>query len=142
MPRAPDSVAVRTGDRLRVEVAADRAGYLCVFNVGPTGNLDLLYPPGLEPGTIEAGRPLGILDVELSPPVGKERLVALWSRAPLPLDVKELLSLAEGQEATRAVHATRDIKRVQASVQHLRPEEWQATVLELNHHPKTQESAP
>jgi hypothetical protein len=141
VPRAPRGIDVRTGDRLRVEVEADRDGYLSVLNVGPTGNLNLLYPVGPEPATIEAGRALRLLDVELSPPAGRERLLALWSRSPLPLNLEELLSLVEGKEADKATNATRDLKRVQASVQQLRPEEWHATVLELTHHP-VEENAP
>jgi hypothetical protein len=107
-----------------------------VFNVGPTGNLNLLYPA--EPSTpapVEAHRPLHILDVELTPPTGRERLFALWSRAPLPLRLEEMLSLAEkgAVPGSGAYRATRDMVRVQESVRQLSPAEWQAAVLELNH---------
>ena len=44
VPPSPDQVRLRTGDRVRVEVSANRPGFLTVFNVGPTGNLNLLYP--------------------------------------------------------------------------------------------------
>ena len=43
-PGRPTRSAVRTGDQMRVEVVADRAGYLTVFNVGPAGQLNVLYP--------------------------------------------------------------------------------------------------
>ena len=44
VPRAPDQVSLRTGDRVRIEVVADQPGYVAVFNIGPGGNLNLLYP--------------------------------------------------------------------------------------------------
>jgi hypothetical protein len=63
---------------VRVEVLADREGYVTVFNVGPSGDLNLLYldaPPAPEaPPTLCASQPLHVLDVELRPPTGRERL--------------------------------------------------------------------
>jgi hypothetical protein len=75
------------------------------------------------------------MDLELAPPVGRERLFALWTRKPLPLRPDELLSVAERGELPLSgpARATRDVKRVQEAVQQLQPEEWHATVLELNH---------
>jgi hypothetical protein len=69
----------------------------------------------------------------MTPPAGTERVVAVWSRAPLSL--KELRSLT-GKSIEGVSHqymATRDMKRVQESVQDLRPEDWHAVVLELHH---------
>ena len=63
VPTPPDQVRLRTGDRVRIEAVADRAGYLTVFNVGPTGHLNLLYPETLSadaPAPVEAHRPLNI----------------------------------------------------------------------------------
>src|SRR5260370_5836674 len=40
VPSAPEQVGLRTGDRVRIEVVADRKGYFTVLNVGPTGNLN------------------------------------------------------------------------------------------------------
>src|SRR5207344_856748 len=37
VPPPPASLRLRTGDEVEVEVIADRAGYLTLFNVGPTG---------------------------------------------------------------------------------------------------------
>jgi hypothetical protein len=54
VPAAPVRVRLRTGDRVRVEAVADRSGYLAVFNVGPAGQLNLLYPEG--PPAPEPGR--------------------------------------------------------------------------------------
>jgi hypothetical protein len=136
VPPPPERVDVRTGDRLRVEVEADRPGFVTVFNVGPTGNLNLLHPAELsDPAPVEAHRPLHVPDVELTPPAGRERLLALWSRVPLPLRPEELLSLAERGEVPGSgpYRATRDMVRVQESMRRLSPEEWHAVVFELDH---------
>jgi serine/threonine protein kinase len=143
VPPEPERADVRTGDRVRIEVETDRPGHVTVFNVGPTGNLNLLYPADL-PATaaVAAGRPLHVLDIELTPPAGQERLFALWSRTPLPLRLGELLGLAEEGRlpVPGPYRATRDMKRVQESVEHLAPEDWQAAVLELNHLPPVEAS--
>jgi len=139
VPPSPDQVLLRTGDRVRLEVLADQPGFVVVFNVGPTGNLNLLYPAGPDSGKtprVEANRSLHILDVELTPPAGRERLVAIWSREPLPLRLKELLGLAERDQALPSVayRATRDMVRVQQSLRIIRPEDRRTLVLELGHH--------
>jgi serine/threonine-protein kinase len=135
VPGEPERVGARTGDRLRIEVETDRAGYVTVFNVGPTGNLNRLYPAVAAPATVAAREPLHIVDIELTPPVGRERLFALWSRVPLALRLDQLRNLAERGEipVTEPYRATRDMVRVQESVGRLGPEDWNATVLELNH---------
>jgi serine/threonine protein kinase len=136
VPKAPSQIELRTGERVRIEVMTDRAGFVTVFNVGPTGNLNLLYPPSAGAGEcLPAGQPLHILDVELTPPTGRERLFALWSRTPLPLRLDELLSLAERGHlpGSSAYRATRDMVRMQESVNRLAPEDWHAVVLQLDH---------
>jgi hypothetical protein len=142
VPKPPDQVRLRTGERVRVEAVADRAGYLTVFNVGPAGHLNLLYPDTLSadaPAPAEAHRPLSIPDVEMTPPAGRERLFAVWTRQPLSLRLDQLHSLVEPTEgkspASRPYVATRDMKRVQQSVQQLRPEDWHSEALELDHGP-------
>ena len=142
VPPSPDQVRLRTGDRVRIEVGSDRPGYLTVFNVGPTGTLNLLYPDGDPqhaslPPSIERNRPMRIVEVEMSPPAGRERLFAVWTRQPLPIRLDQLHSLVERKNgdspASRPYVATRDMKRVQQSVQQLQPEDWHAVVLELDH---------
>jgi serine/threonine protein kinase len=137
VPAQPQRVTLHTGDRVRLEVAASHSGYVTVFNVGPSGNLNLLYPADLSAGSapLEADRPLHILDVELTPPVGHERLFALWTRRPLPLRPDELRSLVEQGPADGLgpYRATRDMVRVQQSVQQLSPEDRHVVVLELDH---------
>ena len=41
VPKQPVQVRLRTGERIRIEVTADRDGFVVVFNVGPTGDLNL-----------------------------------------------------------------------------------------------------
>ena len=138
VPASPDRVELRTGDRVRLEVVADQPGHVTVFNVGPTGNLNLLYPPSPEqaPPLLPANEILHILDVELTPPAGNERLFALWTRHPLPLRLDELRSLAESGSLSQspAYQATRDMARVQQSVERLPASDRHAIVLELDHH--------
>jgi serine/threonine protein kinase len=140
VPREPDRVELRTGDVLRVEAEADRAGFLTVFNVGPTGNLNALLPaePGRGPEAVEPGRPVPVLDVELTPPAGRERLFALWTREALRLERDELRRLAEEGElpVSEPYRATRDMTRIQELVGRLGPSDWQAAVLELDHCPR------
>jgi serine/threonine protein kinase len=142
VPPQPLRANVRTGDRVRIEVEMDRPGHVTVFNVGPTGNLNLLYPVELPAAAVAADRPLHILDIELTPPEGQERLFALWSRPPLPLRLGELLGLVEEGRlpVPGPYRATRDMKCVQQSVAQLAPDDWQATVLELNHLPPVEVS--
>ena len=139
VPPLPARAGVRTGDRVRIEVEADRDGFVTVFNVGPAGQLNLLYPEPASadaaPPPLAANRPLHVLDVALTPPAGVERLFAVWSRAPLPLSAEELFRMARGDRevVSPSYRATRNMERVQASVQQLRPEDWRAVVLELDH---------
>ena len=114
VPPVPDRVTLSTGDRVRVAVAADRPGHLVAFNVGPTGRLNLLLPPTFADGPLTAR-------VELTPPAGRERLVALWTRDPLPL-------AGHGEH-----EATRAMGRVEEVLGEMPGESWRAAVLELDH---------
>jgi serine/threonine protein kinase len=138
VPPRPVCVTLHTGDRVRLEVEADRAGYVTVFNVGPAGALNLLYPTDLatDVQAVEPNRPLHILDVELTPPTGIERVFALWTRERLPLRPEEMLRLAEqgGVAGSGPYRATRDMERIRRSLQQLHPEDRCAVVLEVDHH--------
>jgi hypothetical protein len=136
VPPLPERVGLRTGDRVRIEVLTDRAGFVTVFNVGPTGQLNLLYPePGstAEPVPVPAHQPLHVLDVALTPPAGDERLFAVWSRVPLPLQQAVELTRGDHDLVSASYRATRNMERVQQSVRQLRREDWHAVVLELDH---------
>jgi serine/threonine protein kinase len=135
VPKPPDQVRLRTGDRVRVEVVASRPGYVTVFNVGPAGHLNLLYPDDLSspaPAPIEALRPLCILDVEMTPPAGRERLFAVWSRRPFPPDALPALA-NRGAAVSAPYRATRDMKRVQMSMDRLDRQDGHAVVVEVEH---------
>ncbi len=137
VPAEPARLELHTGDRLRVEILADQAGHVTVFNVGPTGNLNLLYPatPGQGAPRVEGNEVLHLRDVELTPPAGKERLFALWTREPLPLRLEELRGLAGqgGGPWSSAYQATRDMARVRRSLEQLPPAGRHVVVLELDH---------
>jgi serine/threonine-protein kinase len=134
VPPLPERVGVRTGDRVRIEVLADRDGFITVFNVGPTGQLNLLHPePAALAAAVRAGLPLHVLDVAMTPPAGRERLFAVWSREPLHLSPEEFFRLAQHGGVSAPYRATRNMERVQESVRRLRREDWHAVVLELDH---------
>jgi hypothetical protein len=106
--------------------------------------LNLLHPDG-DPASAPAappgapGRLVHVVDAEMAPPAGRERLVAVWSVRPLPLRLDQLHGLV-GQDggrtaASRRYATTRDIRRVEQAVQQLRPEDWHAVVVELDHEP-------
>jgi hypothetical protein len=79
-----------------------------------------------------------VVDVELTPPAGRERLFAVWTREPSPLRPDQLRSLAGGEQGvgSRPYRATRDMKRVQQSVQQLPSDDRSVVVLELDHGPR------
>jgi hypothetical protein len=128
VPRPPEQVALRTGDRVRIEVVSDRAGHVTVFNVGPTGDLNLLYPdeaPAATPPTIQAGVPLHVADVAMEPPAGRERLFAVWTRRRLALQAQQLQGIADRAEipVSGPYQATRNMVRVKQAVGQLPPED-------------------
>jgi hypothetical protein len=126
VPDDPDRVTLRTGDRARIDVVCDREGCLTVFNVGPAGTFNLLYPDDLaRPQRHPGGTPLRVVNVLLTPPAGRERLYAVWSRAPLS---REHLT-----DLGRPGVAVRDMQKVQEAVDELPAEDWHAVLLVLDH---------
>lgn len=135
VPPRPSQTRVRTGEPLRLEVAANRSGYLAVLNVGPTGNLNLLYPV-VEYGDssiVAANRAVRIDDLLLAPPAGKERMFAVWSSRPLPVSANELRGLTEAEDGSRASRSSRDIVRMRRVVGEMGVTECQVVVLEVEH---------
>ncbi|MFO0879813.1 MAG: serine/threonine-protein kinase [Gemmataceae bacterium] len=135
VPEGPESLLVRTGDRLRIEVEVTRPGHVSVFNVGPTGNLNRLCPAavGAHPTPINPGPRLRIGETLLTPPTGPERLVAVWSRRPLTVRLEDVLGQATAPAPARA---TRDIALLEESVAELAPDDWHVAVVELDHQPE------
>lgn len=120
LPDSPDRVCPRTGTRVRLEVSCDRPGYVLVFNVGPTGRINLLYPfHASETGSLLAPGALSIGEIELTPPAGRERLYAVWSVSPL----------------SDPHTPFPDMKRLQEALALRHPEHWHAILLELDHQP-------
>jgi hypothetical protein len=83
---------------------------------------------------VRGGEVRAVGDLELTPPAGPERLVALWCRRQPELSLAQLASLVGGPAlVSRPYLATRDVMRVQQAVQRLAPDEWHARVVELDH---------
>jgi hypothetical protein len=132
VPPAPPKVELHTGDRVCIDIVADREGYVTVYNIGPRGGLNLLHPddPASLPPRLQAGQTLRLTDIVLTPPTGQERVFAVWTRQASTLD--RLLTLALPPGSTAGSQATRDLQRVKSSLD--RPStEWHVTVLELLH---------
>ena len=137
VPVAPERVSLTTGDRIEIATTVDCDGYVWIFNIGPTGRLNLLHPHEFDHvDGVSAAQPLHVRDIELTSPAGRERLFALWTRNALMLRPNDLLTIDDntGDPTTSPQYrATRDMKTVRQSLQRLRPEDWYAIVLELDH---------
>ena len=139
LPPSAELLVVSTGDRLRVEVSASSAGYLTVLNVGPSGDLNYLYPtkPGDAGPPVAVGEVIQVADVTAEPPYGRERIFAVWTRAIWPLEPSEWLSLAEHGRApvSGPYRATRNLVRARDRIGSLKPSDWHAVVIALDHRP-------
>ena len=133
-------VRLCTGDRVRIEVNADRQGFILIFNVGPTGQLNLLYPDEPTPAVpmlpIDAHTPLNVLEVEMTPPAGREQLFALWCTKPRLFSPQELLRLGKGEGLShpRQLGSDPSLGQDADPLQQLPWGPWFLTTLELNHH--------
>ena len=74
----------------------------------------------------------------MTPPAGPAHLFAVWTRQPLSLRLDQLHGLVERKNGdaptSRPYVATRDMKRVQKSVQQFLPKDWHVVVLGLDHY--------
>jgi serine/threonine protein kinase len=135
--RGPRQVVLYTGERIRLEASISEPGYLTVLNLGPTGNLHLLYPlpaqDGVLPTLLAAQQTIRILEMELTPPAGTEKVFALWSRVPLTGSPRALLELARSAERASPV---RDLRPEDRSTGKARPEGLHLAALELDHRPR------
>lgn len=142
VPRTPDQVQIHTGDCVRIEATVDQPGFLVVFNIGPTGNFNLLYPDELPAHdslpNVRANHPLQVLDVMMTPPIGHERVVAIWSRKPLNMSLDAMYGHVQENAifTSQSYLATRDMKRLRKSICELPTDQWQVAVLELEHQPQ------
>jgi hypothetical protein len=126
VPVDADRLEVRTGDRVRLEAEVSHDGFVSVFNIGPAGNFNLLYPDDVgRAGFVRARCPVPIVDVQLTPPAGRERLYAVWSRVPLSL--AHLLRVAE------RLPGPGELARVQEALTQRSAADWHAVMLEVEH---------
>jgi serine/threonine protein kinase len=138
VPDRPVSAIVRTGDILRIEALANRDGYLSVYNLGPTGNLNKVYPVGSPESVQKASRIVArqvvhIADVEIVPPSGRERLFAIWSPRPLEDNTAIHIVVAHEPIESAARRATRDMRRLNQSLQEAA--DCMTVVVEVEHVP-------
>jgi serine/threonine protein kinase len=127
--------AVRTGDLVRLEMTADKDGYLTVLNLGSSGQLKVVFPnPLARDNRICAGRGHR-LTLKLTPPAGTDRAAVIWTRQPNSLTPTEWRSRIEaGQMAAASPEqATRGMDFVlhEASVQP--GDAWTAAVVAIRH---------
>jgi hypothetical protein len=129
--RPAERARLRCGDWLRIEVSAERDGYVTVFNVDAEGDLDLLYPDAdaVEEVPLRAGVPLCAAEAQIQPPAGQLRLFAVWARAPLALGAEQLRGMAEAGP----YQATRSMERFREALAGRGAEEARVVVLDLEH---------
>ncbi|MDJ0652779.1 MAG: caspase family protein [Xanthomonadales bacterium] len=83
MEDAMGATAVR-GDDVGFSVQADRAGYLLVFNLNAQGGISLIYPSTEgEARRVAAREVVSVPGIEVVPPFGVDRIVAVSYRSPL-----------------------------------------------------------
>ncbi len=141
VPPRPRQLDLHDGDDLQISVTANRAGYVSVFNVGPSGVLHLLAPfdrdsHGLP---IEPGKPLVVVEgAVVEPPHGSERLFAVWTRDPIKFSWDALVQHdSEGVvlDVSEAYRATRALEGIKNSLGALDADACHAVVLEIAHPP-------
>jgi hypothetical protein len=139
VPKQPDQVRVYTGDEVAIEASADREGYVTIFNVGPSGDLNSLHADEVK---APAGHRRVIDGITMTEPAGRERVVAIWSAEPLREPLEELNNLATSNAVGspsaeipggRQYRATRNMVRIKQSITQLPASKWHAVVLELDH---------
>ncbi len=71
----------------------------------------------------------------MTPPIGRERLFAVWCRTALATPPEMLRGPVENGDlaASQSYRATRDMKRLKESIRQLRPEDWHAIIMKLDH---------
>ena len=77
-----------------------------------------------------------IVEVEITPPNGRERLFAIWSAARLGLNLQDLEIETRDQDSslTSQYRATRQMLQLTDHFAGLPADEWRAVALELGHH--------
>ena len=76
---------------------------------------------------------LHVIDVEMVPPAGRERLCAVWTRSKLSLDQSDFAALASVQATDAPSQLTRDITCVAETFQDLPRFDYQLAILDIEH---------
>lgn len=141
-PRRPDSVHVTTGDEIKIQVAASVSGYLTVFNIGPGGALNLLFPEtmdaagaAVEDSFVSASQAIEIDSIVMTPPAGNERLFAVLAADSQLLDRDTLLALAADTpgNVSKPYLSTRNMVRVKKAASSSAGKQSNVSVLEIVH---------
>jgi hypothetical protein len=135
VPEPAPVAAVRTGQLVRLELAADAEGYLTVLNLGSSGQLRVLFPNPLCPDNrIRPGRP-HTLTVKLTPPAGTDRAAVIWTRRPGTLSLEEWRQRMEaGQPAgLPPTESSRGMDLVLHQAGEQGTDDWTAAVVAIAH---------
>jgi serine/threonine protein kinase len=132
LPPAPDRAVLKNGDVVRIEAVAGCSGHLYIFNIGPSGNLNMLRPrSSQQPSAVAGGSAVHVCEVEIVPPAGTERLLGVWTSEALSLDQLTSIAETQGESTSRPYRATRDMKALDSSLRE--STDCEVAVLELEH---------
>ena len=135
VPQAAPVASVRTGDLVRLELTADKDGYLTVLNLGSSGQLKVIFPnPLARDNRIHTGR-AHRLTVKLTPPAGTDRAAVIWTSHPNSLTPAEWRSRIEVGEMAAAPtqEATRGMDFVLHEASEQPGDAWTAAVVAITH---------
>ena len=141
--RRPPSVRVLNGDSLRFRVSAGADGFVTLLNVGPTGTLSVLVPnPDLPELRVRSGvsvhfPPPEAGEIEVRPPEGPERIIAIWTRHRPGLAPEELYRRVMSGEAVpsdaETYCSTRQLVYVSRKLRDLDPADATWRLVEIDH---------
>jgi serine/threonine protein kinase len=139
IPRRGPDLQVHTGDYVKIEAAASADGYHTVLTLGTSGELELALPRASKPHHHFAAGQRHTLLFRLTPPVGTERILIIWSRDKPRQDLirwrRWLEQVEPGEEDTHPERSLRGLE-IMGSEPHALPEgNWRALVIPIFHSP-------
>jgi serine/threonine protein kinase len=137
VPEPAPVAPLRTGDLVRLEVAADADGYLTVLNLGSSGELKVVFPnPLARDNRLRAGQPQR-LTMKLTPPAGTDRAAVVWTQQPAALTPAEWRErIKSGQVASLPPgEAARGMDFVLHEAGEQTRGSWEACVVAVTHRP-------
>lgn len=139
-PKPAPRIMLRNKDTIQLKLQVRDDGCLLIFNIGPTGNLDVLYPlteTRIAMARVAGNQTIVSDELDVQPPSGKERIVAIWSFDPLPLDLSSLQSLVDDDGTSdgpsRSYRASRDIRRLRNTLADIHEGAFWTCQIELDH---------